>query len=203
MITMIMGGGESKRFTIQGVCKPLLQVNKKTITGRIIEKVPKPVYINTTNGLSNKFKALGNKVKIISFDKAGGCLADLQKAIDCGINDDLLVVVGSIVFDFSLEKVMDRFRETHEVCLPIMKLPDGSKALRLPHSDYYELGIYLIPKSELHRVKECVENYSKGSMCDLISYLFKRVPVNGVPVHGYWVHIVTEKDYQEVLNDTE
>lgn len=230
MKAIIPCAGFGTRFS--GVPKPLLNINNGIIIlDKILEKTNLDTYL-ITNGLSGHLfeKIYGNvdNVHLICNDlltpsSNGGCLIDLQNLIEReNINDDLLILVGDIIFDFSLDAVIKQFEETKTITIPIKKYPKQlmnkqsleSGAVKIDNNGlicgfiehninkdykYAELGIYIISKNYLYLINDCIQNYKCDAPGYLVEYAYTKIDTYGVPIDSNWSHIVNIEDYKKYL----
>jgi NDP-sugar pyrophosphorylase family protein len=147
-----------------------------------------------------------------------GCLNDITNYLRIfKIKDDLLIIVGDILFDFKL----DFFDNCEEVKIPIKLLTtyqikkagwvdidkNGYVTNCIIHPannllGFSELGIYYIPKHVLPYLKNCVNNYCCDSPGYFLEYLtYHKIPIKTVIVKGYWDHITTKKDLFNIRTD--
>lgn len=206
--------------------KTLLTTNNRTLLDRLLNDSLGVTYILTNGNNYKEFISYEDKVKIWSNKVKGmiipGCLENVSNFIkNKRIKTDLLILTGSIIYNFDLSSVLRRFQHMKEIVLPIRLKSNSNSSGKLRISEegkiisfvgglydsksfnYEELGIYFIPKKRLNLLHDCVKKYKKDSIRYLIEYLFNKVPVYGIEVSGDWNHIVTIEDYNEIKNKKE
>lgn len=230
MKVIIPCAGFGTRFS--GVPKPLLNLkNGETILDRLLQKVEGHEIYLITNALSNhlyedKYSHYPNidiycngLLKPCDDD---GCLMNIQDLIELdSIEDDILIMVGDIIFDFPLDPLFKKFRRHNTIIVPVKKCSDNPSCdcklsggviidkygyidhfkehEDLCNAEYYELGIYFISKNYLSKIKDCVDSFHKDAPGYLIEFLHKNVATYAIPVNGNWHHIVKGEDYEKYL----
>ena len=231
MKAIIPCAGFGTRFN--GVPKPLLNINNgEVILDRLLEKINCDTYL-ITNALSNHlFESRYSNMDNVHISCNGllsptindGCLINIQNLIkDQNINDDIIIIVGDIIFDFPLDEIIDKFKTSNTITIPVKEYPkeilkeksaiSGGLTLNkynvidtfVEHKEYekathVELGIYLISKDYLSLIHECIENYTGDAPGYLIEYAFQSRPIYGQIIKENWHHIVTREDYLSYLD---
>ncbi len=231
MKAIIPCAGFGTRFS--GVPKSLLNIDNGTvILDKLLNKIDFDIYL-ITNALSDHLfqEKYANRDNIsilcnglLHNTQDCGCLDNIQHLIEKeNINDDIMIIVGDILFDFSLDEILTQFNSTKTITIPIKKIQNklsipqtllsGGLTIRddnvidtfaehttYKNAEYIELGIYIIAKEYLHMINECINNYKHDAPGYLIDYVYKRFPVYGVEVSGNWEHIVTYDDYISYLD---
>lgn len=226
MKAIIPCAGFGTRFS--GVPKSLLNIDNGTvILDEILNKINFDTYL-ITNALSDHLfqEKYAHKDNIsISCNgmfyniQACGCLDNIQRLIEKeSIDEDIMIIVGDILFDFSIDQILKQFNKTKTITIPIKKHPTQlikSQTLRsggltlkdtnvidtfIEHevyeqAEYIELGIYLIAKEYLYTIHECINHYRHDAPGYLIEYMHKLIPIYGAEITGNWEHIVTYDDY--------
>jgi len=121
MITIIPCAGENSRF-LNDCPKSILKVGDKTILDLILEKTLKAnESIIITNSYNRHYFSKYSD-QLFTVDQPTGCLSDVWACIDSlGIFDDVLLIVGDIIFDFDLEFISNC---PGDVVIPVKMLYD-------------------------------------------------------------------------------
>ena len=206
--------------------KPLLEVKDKPIVEHIIDKVleiPEVdcIYIVTNAKFYNHFKSkLPDKfrvpVKVLndgtsSNDDRLGQIGDIHFVMaNEQINDDILVVAGDNLFNFSLLPAFAALKEKSCIINPLWESKSyraaresGSVVLKednffaefmekspTPKSTLLSLGIYFFPQQKLHLIKQYLdEKNNADKMGYFISWLMQRDKVYGHVYLEKWFDI--------------
>jgi glucose-1-phosphate thymidylyltransferase len=230
MKAIIPCAGFGTRFS--GVPKSLLNIDNGTvILDKILNKIDFDTYL-ITNALSDHLfqEKYANRDNIsilcnglLHNTQDCGCLDNIQHLIEKeNINDDIMIIVGDILFDFSLDEILTQFNSTKTITIPIKKIQNklsisqtllsGGLTIRddnvidtfIEHevyeqAEYIELGIYLIAKEYLYTINECINHYKHDAPGYLIEYMHKLIPIYGAEIIGYWEHIIEYIDYISYL----
>ena len=217
--------------------KHLLEIAGRPIIDYIIEKIEKLSDIDEIIIVVNdKFymdfvwvleRYKGNKkIELIndgttSADNRLGAIGDLWLAIEKkNINEDMLVVLGDNLFDFSLNDMVDFYKSKRRTTVGVYKLGDKEQAKRFgvveiegekivgfeekpenPKTDLVGIGIYLHPKDDIKKIEEYLKiNNPKDAPGNLIKYLVDTQDVYGCGFNGKWYDIGTQEVYEEVNN---
>lgn len=213
--------------------RTLLEITEEsTILDAIIEKVSEikdvdKIFITTNN---RYYEKLSTWKKSQSFEKAVelindttnnsnemlGAMGDIEYTINYeSIEDDVLVILGDNVFDFSLKPLISSFhkdrnsyigvmRESEKELLSsvgIIERDEKHKVIGFeekpvnPKTDVKSLGIYLFPKEILPWIRVYLE---EGNLVEtpgyFIKYLYKRNPIYAFEFTGNWFDINTPKE---------
>jgi len=212
--------------------KPLLPIKNKPIIEYSIEKLEKLVEVDNIYVVANtkfvkNFKKWASGYKT---DKKIHIIDDKMKAVDerCGsigdiiysmesenIKDDLLVIAGDNLFNFSLNNFV-KFSISHKPYVTIGLLDVGDKQLakkygiaaindgakitdfiekpKQPPSTLAAMCLYFIPPARFSSIKEYK---GEGLPLDLagnfIEWLSKKEPVYGYTFKGIWLDIGDKK----------
>jgi len=186
--------------------KALLDVKGKTILEHILKRIEDLPNISSISIVSNaKFfphfdefvKGYEAKVPVkvlndgtTSNDDRLGQIGDIQLAIEeQGINEDLLLISGDNLFNFSLMPAYNFFKEKNAIVNALYDIKDLEAAKELgvmsidsasgivtdfeekpaePKSTNVSLGIYFFPKDSVKEIKAFLD---KGGKPDKIGYL--------------------------------
>lgn len=147
MKCLILAAGYATRLypLTENFPKPLLAVGDKTILDWLIDDIDEAGLVDEYIVISNhKFAhhfddwAKTKKQKITVVDDGTstnetrlGAVKDIQYAVDqLGIDDDMLVIAGDNVLDFSLTKFISYAKEKNSSCIMRYYEPDDKKLLK-------------------------------------------------------------------------
>lgn len=222
MKCIILAAGYATRLypLTENYPKPLLKVNNKRIIDWLIEDISKSKDISDFYVVSNhkfiknfeKWNSLNNKnIKIIddgsiSNETRLGAVKDIQLVIEKEkIDDDILVLAGDNVLDFSLLPFIDYFKEKKASCILryfekdfdkikksgnlILSSKDKVEKMlekpRNPESHWCVPPFYIYSKNDLPKIKEAIDN---GCNIDapgsLISYLSDKIDIYAMKMLG-------------------
>ncbi len=208
--------------------KPLLKVKEKPIVEHIIGKVLEipdvdGIYIVTNSKFCGNFanwlgeKSFGVPVKIVndgteSNDDRLGQVGDIKFVIDSEkIDDDILVVAGDNLFNFSLLPAFEKFRKDNGIINPLWESKSykaaresGSVVLDesdnsfaefmekspAPKSTLLSLGIYFFPRGRLSFISRYVEEKNNADkMGYFLTWLMQHEKVYGHVYFEKWFDI--------------
>jgi len=208
--------------------KPLLEVQNKAIIEHILDKVfeiPEvdAVYIVTNDKFHSNFQQWlqGRQFKIpvtvindktTDNDNRLGQVGDIQFVIENeSIDDDLLVVAGDNLFNFSLLPAFDLFKNNSNIINPLWEsksykaaresgsvvLQDGGNAFAEfmekstnPKSTLLSLGIYLFPKQKISLIKRYIdEKNNADKMGYFLTWIMQHEQVYGHVYFEKWFDI--------------
>lgn len=147
MKCLILAAGYATRLypLTENFPKPLLKIGEKTILDWLIDDIDTSGEVNEYVVISNhKFvshfeewaKEKVQKITVLddmteSNETRLGAVKDIQFAIDSlGIDEDVLVIAGDNVLDFSLTKFINYAKEKNTSCIMRFFQPDKSKLLK-------------------------------------------------------------------------
>ena len=147
MKCLILAAGYATRLypLTENFPKPLLTVGSKTILDHLVDDIDSCSAIDEYVVISNhKYahhfeswaKTKPQKITVIddgtdSNENRLGAVRDIQFAIDSlNIDDDLLVIAGDNVLDFSLTKFIDYAKQKSASCIMRYFEPDGKRLLK-------------------------------------------------------------------------
>lgn len=238
MKVIILAAGYAVRLKplTSNTSKSLLEVGKRKIIDRIIDKVSvlkdaSSVYVVTNGKFFDKFndwlKASNHKDKVsllndgsTSNENRLGAIKDIAFTIDKkSIDEDLMVIAGDNLFDFTLGEVT-KFAVSHPdgvtIALYDVKSLDLAKnfgVIRIdksarvvefeekpasPKSTLISTGIYYFPKNKLSFIKEYVKIQDKlDAPGYYISWLSKKDKVYGIAFKEDWYDIGNIESYNK------
>ncbi len=196
---------------------------------RILDKIAEidntcPVYIITNAKFFGKFDEWlkGSKYKkrvslindaSVSNETRHGAIKDMEIAIiEKSIDDDLLVIAGDNLFDFSLGEFLKSARERargisvalHDIAdieaakrFGVVKIDEQKKVVDFeekpasPKSTLISTGIYYIPRGKLATIKEFIKSSAQKSDAPgyYVSWMSKNYEVYGIAFPEYWCDI--------------
>jgi len=216
--------------------KPLLEIRGKPMLSHILDKLEEledvdEILIATNDKFYKDFLDWSvkhnpsKKVKLINDmtksneDRLGG-LGDLKFVLDNEkINEDLLVVAGDNLFDFSLRKFVDFFKDKGKSVVGLYDIEDISQAKNFgivdtdqtgkilsfeekpenPKSTLVSTAIYLYSKSDLDKIHDYMKTGNpKDALGHLFPYLLSFHDVYGFVFDGKWYDIGSKEIYDKV-----
>jgi glucose-1-phosphate thymidylyltransferase len=207
--------------------KPLLEVKGKPIIEHIIAKISEikdvdTIYIVTNAKFHDKFAQWGRgrqfpiQVKLLndstsSNDDRLGQVGDVHFVMQQeNINDDILIVAGDNLFNFSLLPLFDTFNSKRAVMNPLWESKSykaakesGSVVLKddlsfaefmekapQPKSTLISLGIYAFPKEKAHLIRKYLdEGNNADKMGFFLTWLMQHEQVWGHVYMDRWFDI--------------
>lgn len=147
MKCLILAAGYATRLypLTENFPKPLLKVGEKTILDWLVDDIDTSSRVDEYVVISNHKYAVhfekwaetkSQKITVVddgtvSNETRLGAVCDIQFAIDkLGIDDDIFIIAGDNVLDFSLVKFIDYAAEKGTSCLMRYFEPDGKKLLK-------------------------------------------------------------------------
>ena len=238
MKTIVLAAGYATRLypLTRNFPKPLLEIAGKSILDRLLEDIDSIPEINEHIIISNaryydhfvewKEKSkLKNPITIINDGSVSnetrlGAVRDIQFAIEsCSINDDILVVAGDNVIDFSFKSLVDLFKEKNSAVI-MCNYEDDIQVLRrggvmVPDKDFKVISMeekphdpksnwsvapfYIYKKSELDLIKKGIE---EGCATDapgsFVCWLCTQTDVYALRSEGMRYDIGTLESYENV-----
>ena len=215
--------------------KPLLEIESgKPLLNYIMDEIDKvddidEVVIVTNNKFYNHFLEYSNnsnylkKITIVNDNTTSnedrlGVIGDILYAIDSlSIDDDLLIVAGDSLFDFSLNDFVSYFKKKNSpvvLCerlddvntlmrVAVATLDDNNKVLELiekpdmPKSDVAAYAMYLYPKDVVINFRKYLGDTYISDM-PLLKYIYKKEDVYAYILKGNFYDIGTHNSLNEV-----
>lgn len=237
MKCIILAAGYATRLypLTENFPKPLLSVGEKTILDWLIDDIDTSGDIDEYVVVSNHKFARNfedwakDKKKITVIDDMTstnetrlGALKDIQYAIDeCGIDDDVVVLAGDNVLDFSLTGFVGYFKERQASCVMsyyeedkkkisksgMLIIDDEKRVLEMrekpenPVSNYCCPPFYIYSREDVKKLKDCI-----ASGCNIdapgsfVSWLCKETRVFAYEMPGKRYDIGNLESYENVKN---
>lgn len=241
MKCLILAAGYATRLypITENFPKPLLKVKDKTIIDWLIEDLEKTKeikeyiivsnhkyyehFVNWKNGKKIKDKIFVLDDGTISNETRKGAVSDIEFAIDeLNINDDLLVLAGDNLLDFSLKSFIEYFNNKKETTImryftedenrlkksANIKIDENEQVIEMiekpekPISNWCVPAFYIYKKEDLNLVKEALNNgCGKDAPGSYIVWLYKKRQVYAMEMPGKRYDIGTLETLKEV-NET-
>ena len=166
---------------------------------------------------SPKIKVLNDGTR--SNDDRLGAVGDVQFAIEKGnIDDDLFVIAGDNLCGLDLKKLVNFSDEKNSSVFAAKDIPDKSILCKMgiveidddqkvlgfeekpehPKSSLAATMIYLIKRSDLHFVNECLSECNPDNWGTFASYLASKTALYCLSFDEYWFDIGNLDQYNEV-----
>lgn len=240
MKCLILAAGYATRLypLTENFPKPLLKVGEKTILDWLIDDIDTTGMVDTYVVISNhKFAhhfenwAAGKAKNIVVVDDGTvsnetrlGAVCDVQYAIDqLGLEDDMLVIAGDNVLDFSLARFVAYAQEKKTSCIMryyepeekklvkcgVVELDENDRILSMeekpahPKSHWCCPPFYVYTRKDARRVKEAVEGKKCGTDApgSFIAWLSTVVPVHAMEMPGKRYDIGNLASYEQVKKE--
>ena len=238
MKNVVLAAGYATRLypLTENFPKPLLEVAGKSILDWLLDDIDKLPEIDEHIIISNhryvshfeewkKSCKLKNPVTIIddgsiSNETRLGAVKDIQFAIDTlKLSDDLLVIAGDNMLDFSFRSFVDLFKEKNAPVVMCDYLEDKATLSRsgvmIPDDDFKVLSMeekpkepksnwcvgpfYIYGKDDLHLIKEAIEEgCGTDAPGSLVAYLCEKIDIYALKIPGHRYDIGTFESYEEV-----
>ncbi len=211
--------------------KGLLDINGKPIVEHLIEKIEETGIRDITIVSNARFfkeflRWRGDKphIQVLndgsdSVENRRGAIGDIHFYLENqDPEDDLLILAGDNLFDFSLKEFVEKFRKEGKFMVGILKVEDRERIKRYgvvlldeegrilqfkekplhPFSNLAAIGIYAFPKNKLSLVKKYLE---EGNNPDapgyFIEWVSSREEVYGYIFEGLWYDIGSLETLEE------
>lgn len=237
MKCLILAAGYATRLypLTENFPKPLLKVGEKTILDWLIDDIDTTGLVDTYVVISNhKFAyhfenwAASKAQNIVVVDDGTssnetrlGAVCDVQFAINqLGLEDDLLVIAGDNVLDFSLASFVAYAQEKKTSCIMryyepeekklvkcgVVELDENDRILSMeekpaqPKSHWCCPPFYVYTQEDAKRVKEAIEGKQCGTDApgSFIAWLSTVVPVHAMEMPGKRYDIGNLASYEQV-----
>lgn len=238
MKCVILAAGYATRLypLTENFPKPLLEINGKTILDWLVDDIDTSPYVDEYIVVSNhKFinyfndwkdnKLTSKKITVIDDgtvdnDNRLGAVSDINLAISkLNLNDDLLVVAGDNVLDFSLNNFIDYFYEKKESCIMRYYEADKEKIKKSaavnfdnndlvlemvekpnnPNSNWCVPPFYIYTKEDASKVETALKNgCNKDAPGSFINWLYDKSSVYAMEMPGKRYDIGNLDSYKEV-----
>lgn len=240
MKCLILAAGYATRLypLTENFPKPLLEVNGKTIIDWLIDDLNQTNYISEFIIISNhkyydhflNWKNNKKTVKNISIiddgtisnEKRLGAVVDIELAIkQYHINDDLMVIAGDNVLDFSFKHFIEYFKQKNTTCVMRYYEPDLNKVKKSasliinnndqvvkmlekpvnPKSHFCCPPFYIYHRNDLEQISLCLLNGGgKDAPGSFISWLYSKSPVHAYKMPGKRYDIGSLESYHQVCS---
>lgn len=240
MKCLILAAGYATRLypLTENFPKPLLKVGEKTILDWLIDDIDTTGLVDTYVVISNhKFAhyfenwAAGKVQNIVVVDDGTssnetrlGAVCDVQYAIDqLGLEDDMLVIAGDNVLDFSLTRFVAYAQEKKTSCIMryyepeekklvkcgVVELDENDRILSMeekpahPKSHWCCPPFYVYTQEDAKRVKEAIQGKKCGTDApgSFIAWLSTEVPVHAMEMPGKRYDIGNLASYEQVKKE--
>ncbi|MBS3140760.1 nucleotidyltransferase family protein [Candidatus Woesearchaeota archaeon] len=235
MKALILAGGFATRLwpITKNFPKPLLKVGGKPILGHILDRISNiedidEIYVATNSKFKTHFEKWLKEIETFYHKKVTliieqssnekqklGSIGAIYNAIKLKeIKDDLFLILGDNIFEFSLLNYVNTLENERAIQIGVINLNNKNLAKNFgiltldknnnlikftekpkePETTLASTGLYLFPKEHLNLIKDYVE---KGNNPDRPGYLIewllkqKKVNVKGFIFHGIWFDIGT------------
>ena len=239
MKCLILAAGYATRLypLTENFPKPLLKVGEKTILDWLVDDIDTLGLVDEYVVISNhKYaphfeKWAGEKAQKITVVDDGtstnetrlGAVKDIQFAIDqLGLDDEMLVIAGDNVLDFSLTKFIAYAKEKKTTCVMryyeekeeklrkcgVAQIDENDKVLSLeekpaePKSHWCTPPFYFYTKEDARLVKKGIEaGCGTDAPGSYIAWLSTQVPVHSMEMPGSRYDIGNLQSYEQVQKD--
>ena len=238
MKSIVLAAGYATRLypLTENFPKPLLEVAGKSILDHLLDDIDTIEEIDEHIIISNhkfahhfenwkKTCTLKNPVTIIddgsiSNETRLGAVKDIQFAIDTlNLDDDLLIVAGDNMLDFSFKSFVDLFHEKNSAVVMCDFIEDVNALRRSgvmipdenfrvismeekpqnPKSNWCVGPFYIYKKDELHLIKQGIEDgCGTDAPGSFVCYLCEKTDVYALKLPGKRYDIGTLESYEEV-----
>ena len=238
MKTIVLAAGYATRLypLTENFPKPLLEVAGKSILDHLlddidtIEEIDEHIIISNhkfAHHFENWKKTCSLKKPVTIIDDGSisnetrlGAVKDIQFAIDTlGLDDDLLIIAGDNMLDFSFKPFVDLFHEKNSAVVMCDFVEDVNTLRRSgvmipdenfrvvsmeekpedPKSNWCVGPFYLYKKDELHLIKQGIEDgCGTDAPGSFVCYLCEKTDVYALKIPGNRYDIGTLESYEEV-----
>lgn len=235
---MLVGGYATRMYPVtKSVPKALLEFNKKTILDNILESLFKDndlidEYILITNDTFldnfNEWYSKVNydkKITIVSDgstsleNKIGAATAVSNFLIKNKIDDDILIMAGDNILDFSLNYIFDNFKNNNNSCIMyyeemdkkrlsktgVIEIDDNSfiKSMEekpeFPKTNYAVPPFYWLKKNDVKKFVEIFKDLEKiDSMGAIILNLCSNTSIKAIKMNGHRYDVGSLDEYNKL-----
>jgi len=230
MKALILAGGYAKRLwpVTKNMPKQLLPVAGKPIIEYPIENIEltkgiKEVIISVNAYFESNFREWFTKYqfrkkttlvieKTYSEEEKLGSIGALNYLInELKINDDILIVGGDNIFDFSLRKFINYYREKKKSVVALYNIRDKSKIKAMygiaetdknnkiigfeekpkkPKTSLVNTACYILSKNDIKLIPQYIEEgNNRDALGYLLKWLIKKRPLYGFTFDSQWFDI--------------
>ena len=238
MKCLILAAGYATRLypLTENFPKPLLKVGEKSIIDRLTDDVSAVGLIDEFIVVTNhKFAcffeqwAAGKDYKVTVVDDGTstnetrlGAVKDIEFAVNTlGIDDDMLILAGDNVLDFSLTKFIDYCLEKRASCVfryfeqDIKTLPkrgvlelDGDRVISMeekpetPKTQWCCPPFYFYTREDIHKIPQAIdEGCGVDAPGSFVAWLCGKVPVYAMEMPGSRYDIGNLESYERVQRE--
>ena len=243
MRALLLCGGFATRLEpiTYFIPKPLLPigVGGKPIVEYILDDLVRSgvtdIVISTNSKFSSAFEywtkhrlnGIGADVSMVVEHTTGnhekfGAVKGIEYAIEQGkIDEDLIIIAGDNLYDFSVSKIIEYFNRNREPTIGLYDTGDLEGAKKFgnvelkgdvvtsfvekpehPKSSLIAIAMYVIPKEMLGMFKDYLNDKNNpDGMGNFIEWLIKKTGVKGFIFHGNWHDIGTVETYKKVFDE--
>lgn len=236
MKCLILAAGYATRLypLTENYPKPLLKVGTKTILDWLVDDISATGLVNEYVIISNHKYAThfipwaATKPQHITVVDDGtssnetrlGAVKDIQFAIDrLGLDDDLLVIAGDNVLDFSLYKFITYAKEKQKTCVMryyesdsarlrksgVVQVDETDRVITMeekpakPKSNWCTPPFYFYTKEDMHLIKQCIASgCNTDAPGNCIAWMSTQVPIYAMEMPGNRYDIGNLESYQKV-----
>ena len=201
------------------------------IIDQLEEIILNKIYVVTNNKFYNNFTEWLNNFKsrisieivndgTLSNDDRLGAIGDVDFVIKKKkIIDDIIVIAGDNLFEFSLKNILNLFKKTKSTTIALYnvkdvklaklygvvtidknnKIIDFQEKPKQPKSTLISTGIYFFPKKAISLIEEYVEKTSNADKTgSFIQWLYKKEKIYTYVAHKPWYDIGNKEQLKKV-----
>lgn len=221
----------------QKKAKALLEINDKCVLDLIWNNIMSStnlideMFLVTNNLFYDDFlkwkdkQKNNNKIKIINdgtnkVEEALGSVGDLMHVLKKeNINDDILIMAGDNILDFSLDYVFDQFENslnsyiiyTEENDIKklrktgVVQIDENDYVISMeekpnnPKSNYSVPPFYFIKKKDLNQILKIFSNKQVDSMGEIIINLIQTTNIKALKMRGNRIDVGSIEEYNNIL----
>ncbi len=239
MKAIILAAGYATRLYPLTLEKPksLLKIGRKNMIEHIISRVEQladvdEIYIVSNQKFYDDFLNWSHSyrskkpIKIINDMTSSnqdrlGAVGDIRYAIEKEtIDDDVLVIAGDNLFEFSLNEFYDFFKEKKSCVVALYDIEDKKKASgkygvviidennrilefeekpKEPKTSLVSTACYIFSKEHIKLLEKCIEeNIALDNLGDFIKWLIEKKDVYGFVFNENWFDIGSPEELREV-----